>query len=446
MKRTSYVPPFALHFLVAWIAASGTAARGQEWELPYNADQPPTDAGILQLATGTWTPRAPAREGAGELVIYANTCPSGFFGDASAPGSVLVDEGRVPSGSSTVGLTGDLGAYGIDAFTFGYATRALDPAAGGSGAHVRVEFFAHYAPCAPLSLSDEPVARFDLRGLPGAEVSGELAAYLVTIDLVGIQFCLPADGDGVFDNHPLTDGFGVAMRILGETSGPAGFLLAGPQPGTCVVGDGTRWQNPELPGAGLSNFNFMRREGPGAGCIDFGGIAYAGLLLSIESSAASPCSDPGTPYCYGTSCPCANNDPHGGCTNMAGLGADLRGYGSSSVLVDDLTVTASGLPEGSFMIFFMAPGQQSTPFGGGLLCAEPGPPRAGGMGAGFFRFDPARTVPPSGVVQLGPGIAAQGAGAILAGTTFNFQAWYRDTANPCGSSFNLSNGYSVTFE
>ena len=36
-------------------------------------------------------------------------------------------------------------------------------------------------------------------------------------------------------------------------------------------------------------------------------------------------------------------------------------------------------------------------------------------------------------------------GSIVAGETWNFQAWYRDPQGPCGGFFNLSNAVSVTF-
>ena len=49
----------------------------------------------------------------------------------------------------------------------------------------------------------------------------------------------------------------------------------------------------------------------------------------------------------------------------------------------------------------------------------------------------------TGTLVIGPGIAA-GAG-IVPVTTRHFQCWYRDPGGPCGSNFNTTNAFSVTF-
>ena len=428
------------------VAVLGEPARGQaDLEVtPIPLAGPVVDAGIIQLHSGIRRPRNPQTEG---LIgsIYANTCSASAFVNAVDPGTILVDEGRVPSTSSTAGPVGNLDAYRVTGFTFGYATRALDTSVGGPGAHALVELFERYQPCAPLTLTPPPKLRADLHGLPGVLESGQIAAYLVTIELDGaLEFCQRADADGTFDGNPLADSFGVAMRLLDEIGGTAGFLLSGPSAG-CAVGDGTRWQNPDQLGAGLGNFNFMRREGSSPGCISFGATAYAGLFFALHSNAPGTCAEPGTAYCFGTACPCANDDPDAGCRNGPLLGADLRGYGSASVAADDLVLTCSGLPVTSIAGFFMAPLQQSASFGGGLLCASPGPPQSGNPGPGYVRFPGNTTLSVTGIVQLGPGIASLSLGSITVGATRNFQCWYRNVNPSCGTSFNLSNAYTVTF-
>ena len=88
------------------------------------------------------------------------------------------------------------------------------------------------------------------------------------------------------------------------------------------------------------------------------------------------------------------------------------------------------------------PAQTAVPFGNGLRCVAPG-------GTGFFRFETENSGP-EGVLTLGPGAvgyvcATQPAFCITAGSTWNFQNWYRDPGGSCGESFNLSNATSVLF-
>lgn len=433
-------------FVLVLAAAYADPGRAQE-SAPLDVhalDTPIVDAGIWSPTTGQLTPRSSGP--AASPTIYANTCASGFFVNVSASGAFVIDEGRAPSLSSNSILTGDQAAYRITGFSLAYATRALDRQFGGPGAHAFVELYGRYQPCAPAAASGVPLARFDLKGLPGSTVAGELAAYAVTIDLSGVEFCLPGDADGVFHNDPNQDCFGVSMRLFDESSGPAGFVLAGPGGASaCAVGDGTRWSNPTSSGAGLWNFNFMRREGPSAGCINFPGLAHAGLYFALESAQGGECTDPGLAYCHGAGCPCGNDDSKAGCRNDARFGADLRGFGSTSVTADDLVLTCSYLPTPGNALFFMAPSQQLAPFGNGLLCVQPGPPSSGSGGAGFFRFLPIRPTTDNGQLQLGPGVVGLSAPEIQSGTSRSFQCWYRNPAGPCGGSFNLSNAYEVTF-
>ena len=152
----------------------------------------------------------------------------------------------------------------------------------------------------------------------------------------------------------------------------------------------------------------------------------------------------GTPYCFGQSCPCANDDPHAGCANGTGAGARLEvAAGGASVAADDLVLAASGVPALQPGLVFLGGAQASLPFGGGLRCV--------GAGAvGLQRF-PVAQASAAGVLSAGPGLAAHSQAAfppaawITAGATRFFQAWYRDPASPCGASFGLSNGLAVVF-
>jgi len=141
---------------------------------------------------------------------------------------------------------------------------------------------------------------------------------------------------------------------------------------------------------------------------------------------------PITPYCFGTNCPCGNDDPNAGCRNSTGQGALMSAAGSPSVGADDLTLTVSNVPANKSGLLFMAPVQNELPLGDGKLCGTGGFTRFGVQNSGA-----------TGVLGEGPGIAA--AKGINPGETWNFQGWFRDPAGPCGNGSNTTNAASVTF-
>lgn len=144
--------------------------------------------------------------------------------------------------------------------------------------------------------------------------------------------------------------------------------------------------------------------------------------------------------CTAAAAPCGNAYPTG-CINGSGIGATLSGFGTivgggaASYPADDLVLTTAGMPGGSFAMSFMGPALGGPfPLQNGLLCATGGIVRLG-----------VAPVPASGTTTYGPGIIAASSGAILPGSTWHFQTWYRDIAGPCGAFSNLSNALSVTF-
>ena len=163
---------------------------------------------------------------------------------------------------------------------------------------------------------------------------------------------------------------------------------------------------------------------------------YENLMLQVESYCA----------CV-TGAPCGNTDSVAGCANSSGAGALLSASGSSLVTLDNLVLTAESVPAQQFGLLFMGYVTTEVPFGDGKLCITPS-----GIG-GVYRYG-VQSSGASGVLGEGPGIVAyshaafggfRGFGAIAAGETWNFQAWYRDPGGPCGSAFNLSNALAVTF-
>ncbi len=183
----------------------------------------------------------------------------------------------------------------------------------------------------------------------------------------------------------------------------------------------------------------------GNGIEDSLDIAFGGSSDINGNRVPDECELFATPYCFGIGCPCGNDDPSAGCMNSTGAVALLAATGTSSVALDDLVLTTTGIPPMKFGLYYMGPAMASVPFGDGLQCVTTAP------GISLYRYNPPVSSGPTGTLTLGPGIAAFAcgtfppAGCISAGSTWNFQCWYRDPLGPCGTGFDLSNGMSVLF-
>ncbi len=117
--------------------------------------------------------------------------------------------------------------------------------------------------------------------------------------------------------------------------------------------------------------------------------------------------------------------------NSSGLAAIIQPGGSSSVSAGDFTLSASRIPRDQPGLFFFGNNAIEVPFGNGVRC----------VGGQVHRLPAAQS--DVGLMQASV-FGAPTAGVLTPGSTWNFQAWYRDPVAG-GSGFNLSNGYRVTF-
>ena len=145
-------------------------------------------------------------------------------------------------------------------------------------------------------------------------------------------------------------------------------------------------------------------------------------------------------FCTTGSGPCGNDNPGGGCLNSLGLGGDLDPSGSTSLVEDDLVLTASNLPPGVPGLLFCGPNTTFTPFGDGRRCVANPLYRLGSTSATA-----------GGTIVRGPGLALQacstpGLGCLSVGQSLRYQMWYRNAATYCTpSTFNLTNAVDVVF-
>ena len=131
-------------------------------------------------------------------------------------------------------------------------------------------------------------------------------------------------------------------------------------------------------------------------------------------------------------------------TNSTGMEGVMDATGSNSASANNVTLMASQLPTNQFGIFVTSTTQGFAPGAGGTsngnICL------AGTIG----RYSAAAQILSTGAtgeisLALDLGATPQGSGfvTIMAGETWNFQAWFRDGV---GLGSNFTDGYSIDFQ
>jgi polyhydroxybutyrate depolymerase len=125
--------------------------------------------------------------------------------------------------------------------------------------------------------------------------------------------------------------------------------------------------------------------------------------------------------------------------NSTGKAARMDAEGSASIAANDLALIARFLPKNQFGLFYYGPNELDLPFGNGTRCV-------GGGTIGVFRF-PVRSTGDEGSLYqpVDNTHPPRPEGQIVAGSTWRFQAWFRDPAAG-GELFDLSDGYAITFQ
>jgi len=197
--------------------------------------------------------------------------------------------------------------------------------------------------------------------------------------------------------------------------------------GGAAVIDSVPWGGAGVPvTTGVSAERINALGGSGAGNFAPALTAWDGADLGtpgeVNDNAAPPCQTP-TPYCFGIS-------------NSTGTGGKISFSGSINVLANDLVLEVVDCPAGQPGLFYYGPNAISAPFGDGLRC----------VGGAVFRLLPVVFTNPSGETSFAiDSNALEAGGEMDAGSSWNFQFWYRDPFVMGGSSFNLTDAINIVF-
>ncbi|MDE0892328.1 MAG: integrin alpha [Planctomycetota bacterium] len=173
----------------------------------------------------------------------------------------------------------------------------------------------------------------------------------------------------------------------------------------------------------------------GSNVQEAGDVDNDGLGDFLVGAMRAGVGEPGLAILYaGRSCAAFNYCE--GLVNSTGSRGDISWSGSTSHSANALTLSASGLPNNQFGLFFYGPNQLRISFGNGLRC----------VGGGVFRLAPPALTSGIGEIYRDVDFNAApmnaGAGLVVPGSRWNFQFWYRDPA-ASGSTFNLTNGLTA---
>ena len=487
----------------AWAATVSASAQEIETSLLTKVT-PMQHGGIFHVATGTWTRNVPQAVNLGPDIIYNNTANTGGVTSGGIQNQTasfdFADAGIIPSTSNPV--AGNRDNYNVNCIEIAYC---LADDSGATGPlNVEVQLYNQYTTCQdPASAVN--VGGFLGTSLPNFDPvttpAGFLDCWLVEFDLSGGgEICIKGDGDGVFSGTIDFDQFGIGVRFDPDASGgyvggiPVGPILAGDRDWTAAAvggpygfgGGGDTYYGPAetcVPMGGGENSSGFENEdiwwtgerlatAQPAGCFFFGGYANpngcaadgtmaghvpnTGLYALIQADTTTDCVelDPdasvGVPFCNPAN------------ANSTGLPAVLSGTTLASGVGSGLHLEVNQGPadEFGYMLIGTEP-ETAMPItiSNGLLCLSVmngnvfGRYNFGSDTNSIGQFDAA------GIFQnlVGTATSTGGSGfdvpttnpipgqpAIMAGATWHFQLWYRDTPAGAGES-NLTNGLSVTF-
>ncbi|MBI5365262.1 MAG: TIGR03790 family protein [Planctomycetes bacterium] len=200
----------------------------------------------------------------------------------------------------------------------------------------------------------------------------------------------------------------------GALSATTFSIVTPPAQSTLLGGNGAyRLIQPNVAASGTDTLVFQAANA--------NGIASGTVTIVYQAATTTP---PPANFCVGA-------------PNSVGAGARMTALGAPNIGANDFQVGAFGLPINTSCLFLYGSVGTQLPLGNGFLCIDQPFRRMGVLQASIagdvYRAIDFTTLP-----------FANGPFGITAGSTWNFQVWYRNVAGG-GAGFNLSDGLRVTF-
>lgn len=176
------------------------------------------------------------------------------------------------------------------------------------------------------------------------------------------------------------------------------------------------------------------------GSVDGGRDVNGDGLMDVIAGAGQTSVSTGFGYVevFGPACATFATQYCSSTVNSSGNAAYLVAVGSPVVAENDVRLVARFCPPGQLGLFLYGENRTSVPFGDGVRCIAP-----------VRRIYPAHVADASGTavrdLDLNQTPFDAGPGEIQAGSTWNFQFWFRDPAGPGGSGFNASRAVQIQF-
>ncbi len=117
------------------------------------------------------------------------------------------------------------------------------------------------------------------------------------------------------------------------------------------------------------------------------------------------------------------------------LGATLDAIGLPSVSGNNVQVHSTGLPQFTSAIVVRSEQQASVPAGDGTLC----------LGGTIYRLEVVQADFLGGAFYAIDTTTSPAGAAIVSGSTWNYQLWFRDVGGPGGTGYNFSEAIEVTW-